>query len=343
MKARTTVILFGIFIILLIFVYLFEGPLSERKRTQEKGTPTLFPDFNKDTATKIEVKSTAQEVSLERKEEGWLISGTDAFTADPQLVNSALDTVANFTRENVASKNPEKLELFEAVQGKGVEVKISGADQKMLAHFYIGKSGPDFFSTYFRKEGSDEVLLAAGSIKSSFDRSIKNWRDKTIFSFPAESITQLTLNPSQEEIVLKKDEKGVWQIVSPEQAEANKEVVTDMVATLASLKASDFAANYNLEEHELNPPRVTITAILDDKVEKRLLIGKKDEDKSQYYVKDQSKKTIFLVGKYQYDKLNRTLQVLKEGEKKEAKQEVPNKKADAGKVKPQKEAVKEKK
>ena len=155
MKARTTVILFGVFIILLVFVYLLEGPLSERKQKEEKGGIALFPDFNKNKATKIAVKSTTQEVSLERKGKDWSISDTDGFTADPQLINDALDTVKNFNRENIASKNSGKQELFEVVSGKGVEITISDSGQKMLAHFYIGKTGPDFFSVYLRKEGSD--------------------------------------------------------------------------------------------------------------------------------------------------------------------------------------------
>jgi hypothetical protein len=315
MKARTTVILFGVFIILLVFVYLFEGPLSERKQKEGKGRIALFPDFNKNKATKITVKSKSQEISLKKSGKDWPISDTDGFTADPKLINGALDTVINFNRENIASKNPEKQELFEVVPGKGVEVNISDAGQKMLAHFYIGKTGPDFFSIYLRKEGSDEVLLTAGLIKSAFDKSVKDWRDKTIFSFPPDTITQLTLKTSLEEIVLKKDENGNWQITSPEQVKAKKEAVTDIGLTLASLKAIDFAENYNLDEHQLDKPQITITAILDEKAEKKLLIGKENEEKSQYYVKSQAKKTIFLVGKYQFDKFNKTLQDLKEEEK----------------------------
>jgi len=319
MKVRTTVILFGIFVILLVFVYLFEGPLSERARKKEEGVIALFPDFEKESIRKIEVKSSTQEVSLERKEEGWLIGGTDGFTADPQLVNSALDTIKNFKRENIASKNPKKQELFEVTQEKGVEVKAFDAEKKILTHFYIGKTGPDFLSTYLRKEGSNEVLLV-GSIKSSFDKSIKNWRDKTIFDFPAETITQLTLKTPKKEIVLEKDEKEEWQISKPEKVKAKKEEVKNIGTTIASLRAIDFAEDYDLKKYQLDKPQITITAILEDKEEKRLLIGKKHEEKSQYYLKNQAKKTIFLVGKYQIDKMNKTLQDLKEEEKKEEEQ-----------------------
>lgn len=317
MKVRTTVILFGIFIILLVFVYFFEGPLSKRDQKKAKEVSALFPDFEKERVTKIVVKSSTKKVSLEKKEEGWLISDADGFTADPQLVNSALDTIKSFTRDNIASKNPKKHDIFEVNQGKGVVVNISDADQKILAHFYIGKTGPNFFSTYLRKEGSNEVVLAEGSIKSTFDKSIKNWRDKNILTFTPDYITQLTLKTPEEEIVLKKDEEGDWQINKPENAKAKKEEVDSIVTTISSLKAIDFAEDYDLKKYQLDNPQITITAILEDKVEKSLLIGKKHEDKSQYYVKNQAKKTIFLVGKYQIDKMNKTFEDLKEEEKEE--------------------------
>ena len=341
MKAKTTVILFGIFIILLLFVYLFEGPLSERAQKKGKGVIALFPDFEKDSATKIEVKNSTKKLSLERKEEGWLISDTDGFIADPNLVDNTLNTVKKFTRENIASNNPEKQEPFEVNQEKGVEVKVSDADQKMLAHFYIGKTGPSFFSTYLRKEGSNEVILVQGAVKPTFDKTIKNWRDKTILNFLPGTITHLTLKTLIDEIELQKDEEGKWQIAKPEKAKAKEEEVDAIETTLASLKAVDFAEDYDLKKYQLDKPQISITAILEDKEEKRILIGKKDEEKSQYYVKNQAKKTIFLVEKYQIDKMNKTLQDLKKEEKKEEAKRTDEKKEE--KAGSKKEKAKDKK
>jgi hypothetical protein len=267
--------------------------------------------------TAIEVKGTSREISLQRKEEGWTISGTDNFIADPQLVTTALDTIANFTRDNIASKNPEKQDIFEVTDDKGLEVKAVDADQKTIAHFFVGKSGPDFFSTYLRKEGSNEVVLARGSIKSTFDKSPENWRDKTIFNFSPETVTQLTLTTPEEETVLLKDEKNEWYITSPEQIKAKKDEVENIISTLATLRAIEFAEDVVLENYQLDKPLTTITAILKDQIEKKLLIGKKHEDRSQYYVKNQAKDPVYLIGTYQVDKMRMTFNDLKEEEVKE--------------------------
>jgi hypothetical protein len=316
MKVKTTVILFGVFVILLLFVYFFEGPLSEKSRKKSADVTLIFPDFDKTSATKIEVKSPTKALVLEKNEDSWLISETDGFTADLQLVNNALDTIAGFLRDTIASKNPEKQDIFEVNSTKGVEVKVSDLNQKILAHFYIGKTGPDFFSTYLRKEGSDEVLQV-GSITATFDKDINAWRDKTVLTFFPDTVTQLLLKTTTEEIVLEKDEEGEWNITQPVNAAAKKEVLTNLLRTLSALKALDFAKDYDISAYQLDIPQITVTVILKDQEEKRLLIGKMDEEKSQYYAKNQAKKTIFLIGKYQFDTINKTVEDLKEEEKKE--------------------------
>jgi len=316
MKVKTTVILFGVFVILLLFVYLFEGPLSDKRQKKTTEVSLLFSDFEKKSATKIEIKSPAKAVVLEKNEDGWLISGTDDFTADPQLVDNALSTIAGLQRDAIASKNPENQDIFEVTPAKGVEVKVSDAEKNMLAHFYIGKTASDFFSSYLRKEGSDEVLQV-GSITATFDKDIKAWRDKTVLSFSPDMVTQLLLKTTAEEIVLKRDEKREWEITQPVRAPAKNEVLTNILRTLSSLKALDFAKDYDITTCGLDAPQITVTVILKDQEEKRLLIGKMDEEKSQYYAKNKAKKTIFLIGKFQFDTVNKTVEDLKEEGKKE--------------------------
>ena len=149
---------------------------------------------------------------------------------------------------------------------------------------------------------------------------------KFFLNFLPGTITHLTLKTLTEEIELQKDVEGKWQITKPEKANAKEEEVDAIEITLASLKAVDFAEDYDLKKYQLDKPQISITAILEDKEEKKILIGKKDEEKSQYYVKNQAKKTIFLVGKYQIDKMNKTLQDLKEEEKKEEDKKTDEKK-----------------
>ena len=229
--------------------------------------------------------------------------------------------MAGFKQDTIASKNPEKKEIFEVVPGKGVEILISAVDQKPLAHFFIGKPTPDSFSSYLRKDGSDEVLQTNVS-KTVFLKDVESWRDKTVISFPVDLATQLTLKTSEEEITLELDEKGTWNITQPVKTPAQQEVVKQILTTLSSLKALGFADDYDSAQYQLDDPQLTVTIILKDQVEKRLLIGKKNEEKSQYYAKNQANKTIYLIGKYYFDTANKGLTDLKAEEKTEAETKV---------------------
>jgi len=331
MKTKTTVILFGLFLILLVFVYLYEGPLSEQARRKAQGVPTLFPGFAKQAAAKIAVKSAKGEVMLEKKQDAWQISGTDGFIADGEAVQNALETVAGFKRENVASKNPEKQDLFEVTPAKGVEVKVFDAAGMVLAQFYIGKTGPDFFSNYVRKEGSDEVIRVA-AVTSTFDKPMESWRDKTIFNFPSDMVTRLTLKTAGAEIALEKNDENEWYLIKPEQAKAKQEAVNNAVNTLATLSALGFAPDDDAAKYEIDRPQLTVAVILKDQIEQKLHIGKKNEEKGQYYAKNEAKKTVFLIGKYQFDTINQTVKDLKEEEKKEAAQKDAAKDAGAAKA-----------
>jgi hypothetical protein len=197
-----------------------------------------------------------------------------------------------------------------------MEVIISAVDQKPLAHFFMGKPSPDSFSSYLRKDGSDQVLQTTVS-KTTFLKDVTSWRDKTVIAFPVDLATQLSIKTTEEEITLEKDENGTWNITQPVKAAAQQDVVKQLLTTLSSLKALDFADDYDSAKYQLDDPQLTVTLILKDQVEKRLLIGKKDEEKSQYYAKNQAKKTIYLIGKYHFDTANKSLTDLKAEEKKE--------------------------
>ena len=116
---------------------------------------------------------------------------------------------------------------------------------------------------------------------------------------------------------MERDEEGAWKITQPINAPANNEMLTNILRTLSSLKALDFAKDYDITAYELDAPQITVTLILKDQEEKRLLIGKMDEEKSQYYAKNQAMKTIFLIGKFHFDTVNKSAEDLKEKDKKE--------------------------
>jgi hypothetical protein len=313
MRFKTTLTLVALLIILGLIAYLFEWrEVKEKKEAVERRE--IFPQFKEDEAATIEIKSKDRKVSLSKKEGKWLVSLNGSnYPAEKEEVENVFQTVKAMKRENVVSTYPAKYPVFEVDRENGVEVKLSKLDNTPFAHFFVGKNGPDLFSTYIRVEGEKEVLLLSGILKAAFYKELKDWRDKTIFNLKSEEIVQIDITSPKKKISLKKDEKGNWEMVEPEKAKTKKEAVEGIVNTLATLKTYDFEDGADLKAAGLTNPSSRIQIGMKDNSSSTLLIGK-EKDASKYYVKRADNPTIFLVQKYDLEPVMKDYAELKEGE-----------------------------
>jgi len=214
--------------------------------------------------------------------------------------------------EFIASKNPNKQDVFEVNKDKGIEVSILDNNKSKLAHFYVGKNGPDLFSTYIRKEGSQQVVLTTGILKPVFEKELKYWRDKTIFKFSKNDIESYELK-AKEGYKLTKNAKGEWILKDKESFVADKSKVDETLNTISSLRASDFAEG-KLKEFGLLKPSCMVIVTLKDGSKKELLIGKQ-KNSFQYYVKRKDCPQVFVIEDYQLEKLKRPIKEFKKKEK----------------------------
>ncbi|MEW6380514.1 MAG: DUF4340 domain-containing protein [bacterium] len=313
MKFKKTLVLFITLVFLVLLAYLLERP---------KGTvqpSSLFPEFTIDAASLIDVRNKdaakdgkEEAVSLAKEGQEWKIAG---FPADEELVKKALESIAELKKAaNVVSKNPENQKLYEVDPNKGIKVKISDGKKKVLADFFVGKTGPDFMSTYLRKADSNEVLLCEGyHLRSAFSRTLKNWYDLNVSKFTPEDISKIEIVEADRKISLKKD-KDKWQLTDPnqQQAQAKKNLADDMANTLSRLRAIDLlkAEPDKFAEYNLTPPARQVSVFLADGTERKISIGKKNEQ-NQYYVKAE-KDVVYLVAQYHIDKLSKSFEELKE-------------------------------
>jgi hypothetical protein len=203
----------------------------------------------------------------------------------------------------------------------GVDVQIDDAAQKSLAHFVVGKSGPDLFSTYLRQADGQEVVLCGGMLKMAFDRELKEWRDKTVFSLNQQEITDYQVKGDLQ-YHLQKTAGGSWEVIAPEKFSPKKEVAEDCLKTIAALKAADFAEG-RLQDFQLDKPVREITVTLKGGAARTLLVGK-DKNAFQRFVKTADADTIYVLEIYNLEKLSPALAVLKLGEAAKAAAQAPD-------------------
>lgn len=320
MNVQKIIILSMVLCFLIFVFYLMESPLTNR----HEAANLFIPGFAKQKAASFYIQSPDKGVFfLKRQKGGWVVTKDEkSYPADITPINKLMDTVATITIETIASKNPAKQELFEVDQQKGIEVKIEDASQNTLAHFYVGKSGPDLFSTYIRKQASSLVILTNGILKTVFDKDLKDWRDKTIFQLQQNEIIAYQVKGARK-FQLQKGDNGQWEMTKPAIFPAKRETVTACITTLASLTGSDFAEG-PLKNFQLEKPLWEITATLVNGQTKTLFVGK-EKNAFQHFVKTGDAATIYVLENYKLESLTPDVEKFKkEDQEKEQTKQAPD-------------------
>ncbi|MGA1796839.1 MAG: DUF4340 domain-containing protein [bacterium] len=311
MNYKKTVILIIFLCILVGIAYFMNRPAKKAKE------PALFPGFDAEKAVAIRINGERGMLTLSKVDGRWIAVEQDNLPADNDQVKQALQTIAEIDRDNVVSRNPDKQGIFEVDPNSGFEVLVQGEGDTPLAHFYIGKNGPDFMSTYVRKAGSDEVILYSGfHLKSRFDKPADTWLDRFVLLVQEPDVDRIEFStPDGSYSIVQVRDEGKWRMETPEEAEVKEDMIKDMTQTLFNLRATKvqrLKPDQSLKEFNIDPPSVTITVGMADETATTLLISSKNEKTEEFFVKPVDRDVIYTVGAFSVNKLNKKWQQIKD-------------------------------
>lgn len=345
---KRNLILLVVFIALAAVVYLmFYQPAEPPEAKEEK---LMYPNFDMAKAAKVEMMNVIKHEILEKRGDEWVVGAKDKlpkqptpepkegetpapepteppveyFKADQDAVQKLLEIVKNLEKKELASKNKEKHKQFQIDNMQGVEVLVSDNTGTEMAHFIVGKYGPDFSSTYVAKAGQDEVYLVEGFIKQNFDKGgVSGWRDKTIFDIEPSQITQLTVKDFVKETIQPKEGRGkaevilsddpvrtitfmkdndTWKINALADQNIDQTLVEEAVKTFAQFKAAGYPAEHEKEKFALDKPRYIFTAKLANGTEQKMIVGG-EKYGTRLYAKRASAEQVFTAEKKELDKM----------------------------------------
>ncbi|MBN2381746.1 DUF4340 domain-containing protein [bacterium] len=331
MNFKKSILFLIAFIVITIIVLVVEKPFKEPGSKSEKDIQKLFPGLALDQVAEIVINQIPEQTfTLQKSGDGWVVASENNFSANPNEVEELIKRTVDFDTRELVSRNPENQATFQ-VNKLGIEVQITDTSSKKIAHFFIGKNGPDYASTYVRADGSDHVYLQKGYLKSIFDKSRTKWRDARVVTFEKDNVDSLTLHftkeeegkkPVEHELTMNsalEGDKVVWNLVKPEEFPAKSNEVIRIVNALATFSADDFCIDKTLAETGLEKPSQWFTITMKDGVSHSLNVGSKENGK--YYVKRSASDTIYLVNEYKINNLQKTFDNLKDEERKSASEE----------------------
>ncbi len=293
--------------LLLVALFVLRSP-EKGSRTGEAPRPVA--KISEGSVDTLEVTKDGKTTVIKKDGNSYKVTAPVAYAADTEAVKQAFEAIEKIEFSGIISDQKAKHADLE-VTDKAPRVVAKKGDT-VLADLIIGKVANNL--TMVRKQGSDEVWQAVGSLKYQFDKDAAGWRDKTILAFSDPDAERLEIiSKTGGKIVLTRPPKTdggatdqSWKVAeSTVKVEPfDKTVASDVIAAMYALKANDFADGVGPAETGLDAPELTIHVGLKGDKKETLLIGKKKGDED-FYVQTPKSPQVFLVKKFTLERINK--------------------------------------
>jgi uncharacterized protein DUF4340 len=306
---RKTIVALGAFVVLaaLALYALREPEKGERVADHPHPVAKLDPV----EITTIDVTRNGTLTTVKNEGGRYRVTVPVSYAADQVAAKAAFEGLGKLDVSDLVTDQPGKQAEFEADQKLGIHL-VAKHDDRVLADLIIGKTTGA--GTMVRPNGKDEIWRASGISRYVFDKGPSEWRDKSIASFPLADAARIEVTARDgSKIALKKtgtkqgsDDK--WEVVqsSLKIDKLDSAVPNGIASALASWNATDFADGVQPADVGLASPALTVTLGAQAAGKSvTVLIGNEKKDEDEYYVKKADAPQVFLVKRYNLDRVNK--------------------------------------
>jgi hypothetical protein len=304
---RKTLIALGAFVVLAaIAIFAVRQP---EKGERAADHPRPIPPLDAAQITTIDVTKAGTTTTIKKEGDTYRVTAPVAYAADPAMAKPAFEGLGKMDVSDLVTDQPAKQAEFEVTDKDAIHV-VAKHDGQVLADFLVGKSVGA--GTMVRLNGKNEIWQATGINRYTFDKGPSDWRDKSITTFTAADAEKLEVAAkggakiSLKKTGTKEGTEDKWQVVdsSVKIDKLDNSTANNLVSTLSSWKANDFADGTKPADAGLEPPALTVTVGLKDGKSVTVLLGGPKGDDA-IYAKKSDAPQIFLVKKYNVERVNK--------------------------------------
>jgi hypothetical protein len=178
-------------------------------------------------------RQNGEAIHLKRNSGKWQITAPRMLPADSEAVSSLLSTLSSVNADHVIDDKAASVEPY-GLARPSAKVGIVESNNK-TRELLIGDPTPAGTAAYAELAGDQRVFTVASYIKSSFDKSTDDLRDKRLMNFETDKVTRVELTAKKQSIEFGRN-KDQWQILKPKPLRADQFPVEEMVRTLHDAK-----------------------------------------------------------------------------------------------------------
>jgi hypothetical protein len=187
------------------------------------------------------IKAGADPIELTKLADSWVIAKPAAMPADQDAVGMLTGSIATLNADRVIDEHPASLNEFGLTNPPSeVDVTVKGGKTTKLL---LGSDTPAGTGTYAKLESDPKVYTLPTYLKTSFDKSVNDLRDKRLLTFNQDKLTAVAVTGKGQTVEFSKNAQGDWQITKPKPARADSVQVDDLIRKLKDAKMDLTSAN----------------------------------------------------------------------------------------------------
>jgi hypothetical protein len=329
MRLKTNLVISGVFLVLLAFVYFLDKGEKEQKAEEERSKK--LADFKDHEARSISIVGADTTIVLEKLEDSWglvqpVVSGADDSAVNRLLSNLRETDVQRVIEDSAAVAAAPDLAAKYGLAEPRLRVLLS-LSEGPLDTVAFGGDSPTGRYTYAQRLGvNPEIFTVEVWRLDNLDKSVFDLRDRRVLAFDRNEVGEVRITrPGGDNIVLSKEgSEGEWRFNSPLSVAADGSAVTGVLTRLQDGKARSFVAENpgqaELSEYGLSSPSpssstgtmLVVSLLLgEDRAEKRLMVGV-EADGGKYYARDASRNPVFLIDSTLVNELRKPISELRD-------------------------------
>jgi hypothetical protein len=153
--------------------------------------------------SKLEIRTAGNSIIFNKKDDTWYIE-PKRYRADSTKVKNMLNVIEKLRLTALVSESKNYVR-YDLKNDKDIHVKALQG-KTLLREFNIGKAAPTFKHTFVKLPDDPNVYHARGDFRRNFDRSVDDYRDKTVLPYAQNTIREIKLTHEKITISLSRKE-----------------------------------------------------------------------------------------------------------------------------------------
>jgi hypothetical protein len=293
MKFKGTALMAAVFLSLVLYYFFVDLPAQQKEIAQKEQAEKILP-LDTEKVVELSLTNNGHSITLKRKSpHSWDLTHPLSAPGDTAEVETLFSEIENLKKTRVVEENPNDLSIY-GLSAPSIKLHFKFNDNKKEALLF-GDESPMGGSLYFKRESNSSVMMAQAS-RSRFEKSVYNFRDKTLLHFSTGTIKKIHI--IREKNPLEFARKGeVWKISGALGTQGDKEAIMSFLQSIQFSKIQEFVDENpdSLELYGLDRPQVKLVLENEGGESSTLALGNAKGDKG-YFAKTNDSTNIILVG-----------------------------------------------